>query len=82
MNNFKEEAEIRFPNESWTQYHRNTFISGCDFGYQQGIEEGMRFAEWLSKSLYDFHTKHNIWAGNAKRYTTAELFEIFKKEQL
>ena len=59
-------------------------------GYQQGIEEGMRFAEWVLKSTIPIphpgiHILENdraiVGILNAPTYTTAELFELFKKEQ-
>jgi hypothetical protein len=89
MNNFKEEAERKYPDSKYEQIRmerfRKRFIEAAEFGYQLGIEEGLRFAEWLSSNAYDLHPDHKCWIPlngySGIKYTTSELFEIFKKEQ-
>ena len=96
MNNFKEEAEKQYPGTGSHDVFITTdgnirdrdienFISGADFGYKQGIEEGMRFAEWTRHQLtYYYNLDERLWRfrlHHDKRFTTAELFEIFKPER-
>jgi hypothetical protein len=89
---FNQEAEKRYPYpkdsdriiEEIQDNKRKVLISGCELGYKEGIEKGMRFSEWVTQSIYNFqpHASDNIWSANRLKYaTTTELFEIFKKEQ-
>ena len=104
MNNFKDEAERRYPDyqhggdiDSITVNSLNAqragfriiFNEAADFGYQQGIEVGMRFAEWISAKGLSRHPILGCWNKPRipspllfpARLTTAELFQLFKKEQ-
>jgi hypothetical protein len=80
---FKQEAEKRYPDtencslyeEGQINLRRLDFISGCEFGYKEGIEEGMKFGIWLNEAKYDPDE------GKYYQKDTAELFELFKQEQ-
>jgi hypothetical protein len=61
---------------------RETFISGCEFGYKEGVEEGLKFAEWCDLKA-TWSRSRGLWSphDDFKYYTTAELYQIFKQEQ-
>jgi len=93
MKKFKEEAErryehvvIRDPSDVdfnlMVRDRRQSFISGADFGYQQGIEEGIKCFEWANMNgWYRLYKEHNIFTNGDGDLTAAELFQLFKQEQ-
>jgi hypothetical protein len=83
MEKFNREAEKKYPLGSAQRQQYHSFISGCEFGYKEGVGEGMRFMSW-QRDMYGWSNifeQYYSYANTALHYTTAELFEIFKKEQ-
>jgi hypothetical protein len=65
---------------------RGDYIAGAEWGYKEGIEQGMKFAEWVSKEGLNWHELVEKWTdprfhpNDWAPKTTAELFEIFSNQ--